>query len=33
MKIVYEKKFILDANEKEMVNSFLQTLTMAPLPC
>lgn len=33
MKIVYEKKFILDAYEKEMVNSFLQTLTMAPLPC
>lgn len=33
MKIVYEKKFILDAYEKEMVNSFLQTLAMAPLPC
>ena len=33
MKVVYEKKFILDMHEKELVNSFLQTLATAPLPC
>lgn len=33
MRVVYEKKFILDVYEKEVVNSFLQTLAMAPLPC
>lgn len=33
MKIVYEKKFILDEYEKEIVDGFLQTLSKAPLPC
>lgn len=33
MKIVYEKKYILDKQEKEMVDGFLQALSRVPLPC